>query len=120
MCTGGNIRLPGIALCISLALAMDENFPPPPLPPNPAVPPLPPPPPVIVSSVPPNPPRRSRGWMIAAIIFLVLLVISGFLNVVGMFTASLTPGRVGHSRTTGPRLEEVVNEDNDASDKIAV
>jgi protease IV len=113
---------------------MDETTPPitsaPPVdaPPGPApapptaasAPPLPPltPPPVIVPPKP-TPPRRRYGWMIFALILLLLLVLSLFTNLT-QFLGNLSPVRVSHSRAAGPRLEEVVTEDNSASGKIAV
>jgi protease IV len=89
---------------------------------NPAPPPSfnqPPPltpPPIIV---PPPPPRKRRGWKIFAIVLLVLLVLCGFLlfNFV-LGDLALVTGK--HARTGGPRLEEIVLEDNDSANKIAV
>lgn len=57
--------------------------------------------------------------MVAALILLVLLIISGFFNM-GSIMRSVLSGKGPHTRSVGPRLEEVVTEDNDASDKIAV
>ena len=61
--------------------------------------------------------------MVFAIILLVLLLIS-FLYNLGNFASNIVRGGGRSSRfasrTAGPRLEEVVVEDNDASDKIAV
>ena len=57
---------------------------------------------------PPSPPRRKgRGWMVFALIVLVLLVFSVFLNI-GHLMRGLLPARVAGSRSAGPRLEEVV------------
>jgi protease-4 len=89
-------------------------------PPPAASPPPPPltPPPVIVPPRPTPRPRRRYGWMIFALILLVLLGISVLSNLghyVGNFTSKVT-----RARTVGPRLEEIVTEDNDASSKIAV
>lgn len=58
--------------------------------------------------------------MIFALILLVLLVVSMLYNL-GSFARSLFSPK-GHyaARSVGPRLEEVVLEDNDASPKIAV
>jgi protease IV len=100
---------------------MEENTPPPSGPPPSAAPPPPPltPPPVMIAP-PPSPPRRKgRGWMVFALIVLVLLVFSVFLNI-GHLLRGLLPARVAGSRSVGPRLEEVVKEDNDAANKIAV
>jgi protease-4 len=101
---------------------MDENAPPPvnaPAAPPPP-PPLPPPPPVIMP--PPGAPtsRAGRGWMVFAFILLALLALSMLYNMAG-FVSSLMHGRSGHyaSRTAGPRLEEVLTEDNSSANKVA-
>ncbi len=57
--------------------------------------------------------------MIFALVVLVLLGFSVLLNV-GHLMRSLIPGRVTRLHAAGPRLEEVVTEDNDASSKIAI
>ena len=58
--------------------------------------------------------------MVFAIILLVLLALSLFGNL-SSFMSGLVFSKGGkHTRTVGPRLEEVITEDNDASDKIAV
>jgi protease-4 len=58
--------------------------------------------------------------MIFAIVLLVLLAISMLYNV-GNFASNLIGGKnVKYSRAAGPRLEEVITEDNNASTKIAV
>ncbi len=95
---------------------MDSNeippasFPPPPLSP----------PPVIMPPPAQPAPRRGRGWMIFALVALALLIVSVLANFTQWF-AGFTPMRgMVHTRTAGPRLEEVVLEDHDASDKIAV
>jgi protease-4 len=112
---------------------MEENTPPPsyapytnpPAPPPvapPAAPPPPPlsPPPVIAPPAPPTPPRRRYGWMIFAVILLLLLGISVLVNL-SHFVGGFSPIAVTRARTAGPRLEEVVTEDNDApNNKIAV
>src|SRR6267154_1112850 len=103
---------------------MDDNASPPPvyMPPPPAAPPppLPPPPPVIVAPASTPPPRRGRGWMVFAIILMALLALSLFGNL-SSFMSGLVFSKGGkHTRTVGPRLEEVITEDNEASDKIAV
>jgi protease-4 len=92
---------------------MDDSVPPPP--------PLPPSsPPVIVPPAPSAPVRRGgRGWMILALILFVLLAFSLLTNV-RHFASSLMGGRVVHARAVGPRLEEILVEQNDAFDKIAV
>lgn len=101
---------------------MDETIPPatPPPPPPPA---FTQPPPVIVPPSQPRPPRRGRGWMIFAIILLVLLGLSMLVNF-SQFASSVmhvSTGRsVSSTRYAGPRLEETVLEDNGAGNKIAV
>ena len=100
---------------------MEENAPPLSATPPPAAPPPPPltPPPVIVppSSTPPR--RRGRGWMILALVLLVLLGISVLANL-GHLLGSFAPMKMARIHSAGPRLEEVVTEDNDAAAKIAV
>ena len=96
-------------------------FPPEATPPPP--PPLPPPP-VIVP--PPTKPRRSRGWMIFAIILLVLLAFSLFGNLTQFIAQAFTGGRAFGGDTFGvvrdmtPRLEEFYLKNNHAGNKIAV
>ena len=93
--------------------------------PPPVPPPVPPlaAPPVITppSSRPPAP--RGRGWMVLAIVLLVLLGISLLYNI-GNFATGVFHGRAGRyysaNRTAGPRLEEVIREDNDSANKLAV
>jgi protease-4 len=85
-------------------------------------PPLPAPP--IIT--PPQPkPRKSRGWMIVSIILLVVLFISLFGNLTQFVSHAFSGGlnhnfKNGTARQVGPRLDEVVLEDNDAHNKIAV
>src|SRR6185436_5673945 len=88
------------------------NDPPPPLPPLP-------PPPVMAPPPPPRPSRRGRGWMIFAFVLIVLLGISVLMNL-GHMVESLFTIKGVRTHTVGPRLDEVVLEDNDASSKIAV
>ena len=57
--------------------------------------------------------------MVFAIILLVVLVFSLFGNL-SSFMSGLVFSKSKHTRSVGPRLEEVITEDNDASDKIAV
>src|SRR5689334_24828144 len=92
----------------------EENASPPPVQTPPTLPP-----PVIMPPAGTPPARRGRGWMIFAIILLVLLAFS----VLGYFSSlisSLFSPKTRHMRAAGPRLEEVITEDNDASDKIAI
>src|SRR5487761_2295622 len=99
---------------------MENSFSSPGVPP----PPLSPPPPVITPP-PPARPRRSWGWIILSVILIVMLGFSLIGNVVQSFTHSLGGGfnrayKSGSARDAGPRLDEVVLEDNDAHNKIAV
>ena len=59
--------------------------------------------------------------MVLALILFVLLLVSMLYNV-GNFASNLLRGRGsrGYSRTVGPRLDEVVREDNDSANKVAV
>jgi len=99
---------------------MDSNE----IPPIGATPPPPPfnPPPVIISAVPTRP-RKSRGWMIVAIVLLILLAFSLFGNL-SQWVSGLVPMKMtrmsGGSSSSGPRLDETVLEDNDSANKIAV
>jgi len=92
-----------------------------------AMPTSPPPPaftpPPVISPPPPAKPRRGRGWMIFAIILLVLLFISLFGNLTQFVSRMLTFNnglRPSMARDIGPKLEECILEDNDARNKIAV
>ena len=114
---------------------MDENVPPQvnPVPPEPVPPPVsgPPPvtttppaaPPVITAGGSPSKRRGGRGWMVLAIILLVLLAISMLYNVSSFANMMFHGG--GSSRrymvhVAGPRLDEVVREDNGVSGKILI
>lgn len=77
------------------------------------------PPPVLIAPAAPRPPKRRYGWMIFAIILLVLLGISFLFNLISLAGSGLH-GRTSYSRTTGPRIEEILKEDNDSLNKIAV
>jgi protease IV len=58
--------------------------------------------------------------MVFAVILLILLGISVLMNF-SHFMGGLSPIAAGHTRSSGPRLEEVVTEDNDApNNRIAV
>jgi protease IV len=98
---------------------MEENTPPPSTPPPAAPPPPLAPPPVLTVPAPTPRKRTGRGWMIFALIVVVLLVISVILNV-GSFLHGLMPVTVAGSHATGPRLEEITKEDNDSANKIAI
>ncbi len=84
-------------------------------------PPPPPltPPPVMAPGPPARPPRRGRGWMIFAFVLLVLLGLSVLMNLGHLLESMFSIKGVG-AHVAGPRLDEVVLEDNDASSKIAV
>src|SRR5205085_1557301 len=100
---------------------MDENASPPlsySPPPGPPPPPLTPPP--VLAPASPLPPRRRRGWMIFALVLLVLLGISLLYNVGSFFSKNLVHGKSLHARSVGPKLEEVIIEENDAANKLAV
>src|SRR5882724_605640 len=109
---------------------MDENttppaFSPPPTagPPPAAIPPpppvLPPPPPVILPSAASPMRKGGRGWMIVALILFVLLLFS-FLSNLGHYAKNFVSSGGKHIHASGPRLEEVIVEDNEAANKIAV
>jgi protease-4 len=79
-------------------------------------------PPVIT---PPSPsrPAKSHGWMIFAIILIVLLCLSVFGNFAQMVSHAMGFGKQFQSaaaRESGPQLEEVTIKDDDGRDKIAV
>src|SRR5580704_9400466 len=95
---------------------MESDLPPDPNPPPPASPPPPPappppfhrPPPVIAPLPVARPAKRSGGWMIAAIvILLVLLVMSVLFNFQQIFRTSVGRRVTSYRSTFGPRFEEV-------------
>lgn len=97
---------------------MDNTFPPPP----PGSTPSPYAPPPIIA---PNPPRasRGRGWMIFAIILIILLCFSLFGNLIlsAVHLANLGNGfQTTATHQAGPQLEEAIIKDNDSHNKIAV
>src|SRR5580692_5576058 len=88
-------------------------------------PPLIPPP--VITPPPPSRPPRNRGWMVVAIILIVLLAFSLFGNFTQAVSHALSFNNAfdrtfknGTARQVGPRLDEVILEDNDARNKIAV
>ena len=94
-----------------------------------AVPPSAPPPsftpPPVIAPPPPTKPRRSWGWMIFAIILLVLLAFSLLGNFAQALSHAIGGGfnrgfKTSSARDIGPKLEECLLEDNDAHYKIAV
>jgi protease IV len=103
--------------CVSLREIMDNSFSSPP--------PLTPPP--VIIAPPPSKPRKCRGWMIVAIILFVLLSFSWAMFVSQSISHVFNPARslgrnfkTANVREAGPKLDEVVLEDNDAKNKIAV
>ena len=81
------------------------------------------PPPPVITPPPPLRPRKSRGWMIFAIILLVVLMFSMLINFTQFISHALSFNRnftTGITREVGPRLEECLLKDNDARSKIAV
>src|SRR5882724_6526893 len=80
------------------------------------------PPPLAPPVIAPQPikPRKSWGWMIFAIILLVLLSFSLLGNFVSYALSFNNGHKGGTARQVGPRLDEVTLEDNDSSSKIAV
>jgi protease-4 len=102
----------------------DSTSSPPPMIPQPPVtsappPSVPPPPPVLTAPGSTGPRRGGRGWMVFALILLFLLGLSMLSNI-GHFARTMTGVSGSRSRSVGPRLDEVVTEDNSTSDKIAV
>jgi protease-4 len=91
-----------------------------------APPPLTPPP--VITPPPQIKPRKSRGWMIFAIILLVLLCLSLFGNFTQLISSALNlknnfnPAgfKTTSTRQSGPRLDEYVLENKGSGDKIAV
>ena len=82
------------------------------------------PPPIIAP--PPAKPRRGRGWMIFAIILIVLLAFSLFGNLAQFVTHAIAGGSAfpndtfGTIRDTTPRMDECYLKNNHAVNKIAV
>ncbi len=76
-------------------------------------------PPVIGAPAPR--PGRGRGWMVFAIILIVVLGVSVLLNFVLVVSHAVHLGNNFQQTTeAGPQLEEAVLKDNDAENKIAV
>ena len=85
-------------------------------------PPSPPPlaaPPAIQPPAP-SAPRKRNGWKIFAIVLLVILVLGGILGTIGLFSSFALFQTPYAALGTGPRLEEVLVEDNDSRAKIAL
>jgi protease IV len=88
-------------------------------------PPLTPPP--VITPPPPAKPRKSRGWMVVAIILIVLLGFSWLIIFAQGFSRALKFNngfnrsfKNGMAREVGPRLDECILEDNGVASKIAV
>jgi len=80
-------------------------------------------PPPVITPPPPLKPRKSRGWMIFAIILLVVLMFSLLINFTQFISHALNFNRnftTGITHEVGPRLEECLLKDNDVRNKIAV
>jgi protease-4 len=91
---------------------------------SPGVPPPPPPvaPPPVITPLPPRP-AKSRGWMVFAIILMVLLFLSMIVifGLLGSRAFSLSNNFTPMAEhEAGPQLEEAVLKDNDATEKIVV
>ncbi|HSY43948.1 MAG TPA: signal peptide peptidase SppA, partial [Candidatus Acidoferrum sp.] len=82
-------------------------------------PPMAPPPPVITA--PPPRPGKSHGWMIVAIILIVVLCLSIFINLTQfvLHHVSSNLGATSESEA-GPQLQETLLKDNHSDNKIAV
>ncbi|HXB58318.1 MAG TPA: signal peptide peptidase SppA [Candidatus Acidoferrales bacterium] len=92
---------------------MDDSF---------SSPGAPPPPPPVITALPQKP-GRSRGWMIAAIILIVLLCFSLFTNFIQFVSHAMRlTGNLGATPETeaGPQLQEAMLKDNHSDNKIAV
>jgi len=81
-------------------------------------PPLTPPP--VIAPPTATRPRKSRGWMITAIVLLLLLLVSVLFNLGSLFSNLVHMQGLQVHHVAGPRLEEMLLEDNSASAKIAV
>src|SRR6185369_6495280 len=81
--------------------------------------------PPVITPPPPARPRKSWGWMIVSIILIVLLGFS-WLIIIALGVSHSIGGGLNRSlknstaREVGPRLDEVVLEDNNSRNKIAV
>jgi protease IV len=98
-----------------------ENDVPPLNPPPPSTPPPFPPaaPPVIQPPLPAPPAKKGRGWMVAALVLLVLFLFSAMFNVAHVVQNTFNVS-MEHERSIAPKLEEVMLEDNGGKAKIAV
>jgi len=77
------------------------------------------PPPVITPASGGPGKRKGRGWMVAALILLLFLVVSVIANF-GLLIGNALPLQAGGSGHVGPRLQEITVEDHGARNKVAV
>jgi protease-4 len=99
---------------------MEENAPPPINTPPSAPPPPQAAPPMITPPMQGRPTRSGRGWMVLALVLFLLLGLSVLYNI-GHLAGNVFRGHsVKYTHTVGPRLDEVIYEDNDSGNKIAI
>jgi protease-4 len=99
---------------------MEENAPPPINTPPSAPPPPQAAPPMITPPMQGRPTRSGRGWMALALVLFLLLGLSVLYNI-GHLAGNVFRGHsVKYTHTVGPRLDEVIYEDNDSGNKIAI
>jgi protease IV len=82
-----------------------------------------PPPPIIRQSQPAPAPARKTGnaWKVMALVLLALLLVSAFYNLASFATTFMSgPGPYRVSVTAGPKIDEVLTEDNSSADKVAI
>src|ERR1700722_14639660 len=103
---------------------MESNLPPEmnpqPAPPPPPAPSYNRPPPVIAPLPVTRPARRGTGWMILAIILMVLLMVSVLPNCSQGFTTAMGRRVTPYHTAVGPRFEEVTLRESRYADKIVV
>jgi protease-4 len=87
----------------------------------------PPPPPPVITAAPAPKSHGGRGLMIAAIVFLVVILGLSLIGNLTQFVASAFPGRHGRGteafnsvRDIGPKLDECMLVNNHSANKIAV
>jgi protease-4 len=77
-------------------------------------------PPLIVSVPPPPPPRSNAGLKIFCVVLLVLLFVSVLINAGHFASAFLEGGSASTGAQSGRRFHEVVVDNHDAKDKVAI
>jgi protease-4 len=104
---------------------MEENTPP--LPPEPPAGISPPPqtpvsnaPPVLTPTARSAAPKRGRGWMVLALVLLCLLGLSLLMNLGQLASQFMSAPTGRYMRVAGPRIDEILIEDKEGSDKIGV